>query len=286
MHRSVRLSLILVVCLLWATNSPAQTLSPEAKRDLSVLATAYPGVLRAIEVGPAGRVTVALADGARLPYDDGRARTPETSVDDPDIKTMLAQPYPLGPVTAEPPLWFSPGRQRVQALFFALYGNDQAAVRASLKPVRFFNQSIPFNTRQGAADAFSRVAARLEALAAADPGIRKFLLPASGGMVWRVIAGTNRLSAHSFAAAVDVSPRGNPYWRNLPRGKNMLAVRQAFPQAVVAAFEAEGFIWGGKWAEFDLMHFEYRPELILLARLARGETPPLASIDGLLRPAR
>ena len=52
--------------------------------------------------------------------------------------------------------------------------------------------------------------------------------------------------------------------------------------AEVEAFEAEGFIWGGKWSEFDLMHFEYRPELILLARLARGENPPLADIRGLV----
>ena len=103
-------------------------------------------------------------------------------------------------------------------------------------------------------------------------------------MVWRVIAGTNRLSVHSFAAAVDVSPRGNPYWRNLAPGTNMLAVRQAFPQTVVAAFERQGFVWGGKWAEFDLMHFEYRPELILLARLSRGEAIPLTDITPLVRP--
>ena len=91
---------------------------------------------------------------------------------------------------------------------------------------------------------------------------------------------------HSFAAAVDVSPKGNPYWRNLPPGTNMLATRQAFPIAIVTAFEAEGFIWGGKWSEFDLMHFEYRPELILLARLARGENLPLADIRGLVKTVR
>jgi hypothetical protein len=26
-------------------------------------------------------------------------------------------------------------------------------------------------------------------------------------------------------------------------------------------FEAERFIWGGKWYHYDTMHFEYRPEL-------------------------
>ena len=93
-------------------------------------------------------------------------------------------------------------------------------------------------------------------------------------------------SVEAFAAAVDVSPQGNPYWRNLPPGTNMLTVRQAFPPEIVAAFEAQGFVWGGKWAEFDLMHFEYRPELILLARLGRGENLPLADIRGLVRAVR
>jgi hypothetical protein len=274
---------VMLCCCVLAWPAAAQTLPPQAARDLSVLNTAYPGAITAIEVAPSGRIEVVLCDGARVPYDDGRPRSPEQAVLAPDLKTMLAQPYPLGPVTAEPPLWFSPGRSRVQAFFMALYGHNQAEVRANCRSMPFFNQHMLFNTRFGAADAFGRATRRLEQLAGADPGIKRYLLPASGGMVWRVIAGTDRLSVHSFAAAVDVSPRGNPYWRNLPRGKNMLAVRQAFPASVVAAFEAEGFIWGGKWAEFDLMHFEYRPEIILLARLARGERLPLRPVEPLLR---
>ena len=36
----------------------------------------------------------------------------------------------------------------------------------------------------------------------------------------------------------------------------------AIPQAIVDAFEAERFIWGGRWYHYDTMHFEYRPELL------------------------
>jgi len=276
----------LFLCLVLAGPAGAQTLAPQAKRDLSALVTAYPAAITAIEVNPAGRATVVLCDGTRLPYDDGRPRTEEEALNTPDLKTMLAQPYPLGPVVSEPPLGFSPGRSRVQAFFLALYGHTQAEVTANCQRMPFLTQTMLFNTRFGAAAAFGRAEARLQQLVTADPGIKRYLLPASGGVVWRVIAGTNRLSAHSFAAAVDVSPRGNPYWRNLPRGTNMLATRRAFPVSVVEAFEAEGFVWGGKWSEFDLMHFEYRPELILLARLARGEAVPLADIGPLLRPGR
>ena len=34
-------------------------------------------------------------------------------------------------------------------------------------------------------------------------------------------------------------------------------------QDVVTIFEANGFIWGGKWFHFDTIHFEYRPELLV-----------------------
>lgn len=282
--RAFWLAALLVVAL--AVPASAQTLSAKAARDLAVLATAYPGLVTAIEVDGAGRVTVVLNDGARLAYDDGRAKSPEELLDHPDIKDMLAEPYALGPVTAEPAQGFSPGRRRVEPLFLALYGHDKQQVTANCRPVSFLGQTMAFNTRYGAADAFARATARLDRLVAADPSLRRHLLPASGGVVWRVIAGTHRLSVHSFAAAVDVSPKGNPYWRNLPRGTNMLVTRQAFPVSIAAAFEAEGFIWGGKWSEFDLMHFEYRPELILLARLTRGENLPLADIHGLVKAVR
>jgi hypothetical protein len=37
---------------------------------------------------------------------------------------------------------------------------------------------------------------------------------------------------------------------------------------VIKAFEAYGFIWGGKWTFYDTMHFEYRPELLILGGLS------------------
>ena len=278
-----RMLLLACACSLMAAAAFAADLPPQAQRDLSVLVTAYPGLVTAIEVDRAGRATVVLYDGVRVPYDDGRIKSDEEALAHPDIRAMLEQPYPLGPVTAEPALGQSPGRRRVMEIFYALYGHDKAEVAANCRPMPFLGQMLLMNTRFGAANAFGRVEAALREMVARDPGLRRYLLPASGGMVWRYIAGTRRLSAHSFAAAVDVSPRGNPYWRNLPRGTNMLAVRQAFPASVVEAFEAQGFIWGGKWSEFDLMHFEYRPELILKARLARGENLPLADISRLVR---
>lgn len=33
-----------------------------------------------------------------------------------------------------------------------------------------------------------------------------------------------------------------------------------------SAREKHGFIWGGCWYHYDTMHFEYRPELLEIAR--------------------
>ena len=58
-------------------------------------------------------------------------------------------------------------------------------------------------------------------------------------------------------------------------------MQKTFPSAIVSLFEDNGFIWGGKWEHFDLMHFEYRPELIIKAKKLRakanGEKPEDAS---------
>ena len=57
-------------------------------------------------------------------------------------------------------------------------------------------------------------------------------------------------------------------WDEIP-----LAQRWCPPQEVVRLFERHGFIWGGKWAHFDVIHFEYRPEIILYNQLVgrRGD---------------
>jgi hypothetical protein len=52
--------------------------------------------------------------------------------------------------------------------------------------------------------------------------------------------------------------------------------RWMVPTSVVEAFERHGFVWGGKWLFFDTMHFEYRPEVLLLAREVAAEAAAAA----------
>ncbi|WP_243310357.1 M15 family metallopeptidase [Fundidesulfovibrio agrisoli] len=235
----------------------------QAQADLELLKRTYPDVVAS--VSPDG---LTLRDGTRLPYDDGRSKTPEQALDDADLQDMLAQPYPLAPVTAEPGPGVHPGRVRVTAFFKAAYGHTPEEVKASLVSVRFLGATVQFNSRNGAAKALEAVNADLERLLAANPELRRFVLPVSGTFAWRQIAGTQRLSMHSFGAAIDLNAKVNTYWQWY-KGNDPLGLRKAFPAEVVEVFERHGFVWGGKWAEFDIMHFEYRPEMIAKAGAPR-----------------
>ena len=183
---------------------------------------------------------------------------------DPPLCALFTQPYTRGEGGKDPAPDVDPGRVRNEALLKALYGGDAAAVRRQCEVVEFLGERLLFNSAHGAAAALRRVAARVAALAADDPSIVRFVKPLAGTFCWRVISATKRLSAHSFAVAIDLNTRTGLYWqwsRHLS-AQEVLAAREAYPQALIDAFEQEGFVWGGKWAHYDLMHFEYRPELL------------------------
>ncbi len=87
---------------------------------------------------------------------------------------------------------------------------------------------------------------------------------------FRLIAGTSALSHHALGVAIDVNPRQNPMIVggavHPPEGARYLDrddVRPGMivrPGPVVAAFEAEGFHWGGDWPDLrDYHHFSARP---------------------------
>jgi len=124
-----------------------------------------------------------------------------------------------------------------------------------------------------------------EALKRIDKEIRKWegakafiaSIKSIGGYNWREIAGTQRMSYHSWGLAVDIQPKslgGKAIYWQWERGRNKdnwmlvpLENRWNPPDPVIKAFENEGFIWGGKWPLYDNMHFEYRPELHEFTRL-------------------
>lgn len=93
------------------------------------------------------------------------------------------------------------------------------------------------------------------------------------GYAWRPIAGTSSLSFHSYGTAIDLIPRyyerKQVYWRwsmeYIPEWFSVpYEQRYMPPESFVRIFEDHGFTWGGKWVFYDTIHFEYRPEILLM----------------------
>lgn len=251
-------------------------LDDAARVDFYCLRLAYPQIV-GLAADAQGQWLV-LNDGRRILYADAPdAQAPAGQAESEwvvNVRASMAEPYPLDPTRPDTPLGVSPGRRRSYDLLQALYGATPRAVGSHLVQARLLGQSVHLSP--DAAQAMNRASATLAPLAAQDPHLKK-LLKMDGGFTWRRIAGENRLSPHAFGIAFDVSPGIATYWRWSKLRPHPL--QQSYPSAIVEAFEDQGFIWGGKWHEYDLMHFEYRPEIICKARVWQG-LEPLPGKDG------
>ena len=238
--------------------------TPAPPAELACLARHY-AVRPAFERGAWFAV---LPDGSRLPFDDGKPKTFAERLAAPDIKDIFSIPYRPGtirPVTDEND---DPGRIRATAILAASYGPKAAAQQVR---VRFLGLEVQVHRR--IVTALGRVAARLAEARKHDRTLAPFLGRLSGGFAERTIAGTDRTSAHAFGIAIDLDKSMSDYWRW--QKSKLLRWRNRIPQAIVDAFEAEGFIWGGRWYHYDTMHFEYRPELLDRdCRPTSGSRPP------------
>ena len=196
-----------------------------------------------------------LGQGQLLPYDDGRKKTFAQALAEPDLQDMFSLPYRRGPTDTIRLENDDPGRVRVEPLFEFAYRHGPA-----LRRVEFLGQKISVHSR--IVGPLARVEERLRVLVAANPELRQTILPLGGAFTRRKIAGTDRTSAHSYGIALDINPKRSDYWR-WRHGQDLRPQSGRTPaQAIVDAFEQEGFIWGGRWYHFDTMHFEYRPELL------------------------
>jgi hypothetical protein len=208
-----------------------------------------------------------LPDGRRLPLADGKRKSFDERLAAPDLGDLFSIPYRPGPIRPVLGENDDPGRIRVEPLLAATYGPDAAAAQVR---VRFLG--LPVRVHRAIVPALERVAARLDRARAADASLGPFLRRLSGGFAQRKIAGTDRMSAHAWGIAIDLDKSQSDYWRW--QREEPLHWRNRIPQAIVDAFEAEGFIWGGRWYHYDTMHFEYRPELFAACRApATADSP-------------
>jgi hypothetical protein len=231
---------------------------------LDALVAAYPDHLAGYDA-----TDLIWKDGTRMPLRDGKPDKPfDELLETPSILDQFAIPYRLGKQSAPPALNEDPGRIRNEAFFRKMYGDCRAGeVTPRLQPVAWLPRrhggTPTATTVNGVAARLATISRELDKLPAA---MTKFMAPSSGIYNCRVIAATDRLSVHAFGAAIDLNAKYGDYWLWTQAKSGSYAWKNSVPPEIVAIFEQNGFIWGGKWFHYDTMHFEYRPEIIELAK--------------------
>jgi hypothetical protein len=192
-------------------------------------------------------------DGQRYMYDFGSKKSFEQMLEVPDVEDMFSIRYRKGPIAPVTSVDDDPGRIRHEPVFAATYPDKE------LVQVKFLGFKV--KVQQKITAALERVARRLDKARAADPKLAPFLAKLGAAWADRRVAGTNRPTAHSYGIALDLNPELSTYWR-WQKPPEPVTWASKMPQAIVDAFEAEGFAWGGRWYHYDTAHFEYRPELL------------------------
>jgi hypothetical protein len=205
-------------------------------------------------------------------------------------------PQPFYPYPAELPPWKEPGPEdaarfadsakrrqehppkRSLHFYDALWrAHDRDEAYERLKSMRFLGHSVLVH--YSIMEELALVEERIKREAGTDSQVRQWVnrISTVTAWNWRNIAGTESRSYHAYGAAVDLLSanyrNANVYWlwtaeSNSQWWKVPYSRRLHPPDKVIKAFEAYGFIWGGKWMFYDTMHFEYRPEILILSNMS------------------
>ncbi len=167
------------------------------------------------------------------------------------------------------------GEVPVSASFLdKLYGGDSyREIKKNIREKSFFNFNI--RAHKKIVPALKEIEKEIKKIKTENNEIKRFIksLNRIECFSWRRIQGSTRRSYHSYGAAVDLipvySPRKIIYWLwtknyNSRWYEVPYEERWMVPREIVEIFEKYGFIWGGKWLFYDNMHFEYRPELLIM----------------------
>jgi len=254
--RACATALLLIASLMAARADDVGTI-------LDVLVAAYPDHL----TGHDGK-DVIWKDGTRMPASDGRSgKSFDQLLDAPSLLDQFAISYPLGTELHRPAVNEDPGRIRNEAFFRKMYGDcRRGEVSPRLKPVPWLAKSGTTVKATGINGVNERLAAVARDLEALPDAMTKYIVPSAGVYNCRPIAGTERMSVHAYGAAIDLNAAFGEYWLWAKGKSGDIAWKNRIPLAIVDVFERHGFIWGGKWYHFDTFHFEYRPEIIALAK--------------------
>lgn len=199
-------------------------------------------------------------DGSFLLYDDKKSKSEKELLENPDIEDMFHYVY-----DSNKPALNDAGRIRNEVFFKKIYGESKSAVERNLTEIIWCPKLVNQKIKVTKVNQIDKVIKKLSEDLDSHPEFKNYLQNIAGTFNWRNIAGTNRLSTHSFGMTIDINTTFSNYWQWDCKCKNEsknLNYKNRIPKKLVAIFEKYGFIWGGNWHHYDTMHFEYRPELL------------------------
>lgn len=251
----------------------------EMKQDILILMLAYPDSIVGVEKNTDNKVYCILKSGKKVLYDDKLEKSHDEKLSNPDLQDMLEQDYPLEMISKLMDKSFDPGRARHYDILNEVYGSSQKSIESNLTSLKYGYTNYQFNSKNNANIALESALKEVMPLAKTRSDIGNIIYPASGTYNYRVISGTGRLSPHSYGIAIDLKSDPRDYWKwsTTEQGAKRLT---EYPKDLVAAFENNNFVWGGKWGHFDILHFEYRPEIILKARYFSNWLDTMKWYDG------
>jgi hypothetical protein len=233
--------------------------APSVAASVDDLVRAYPDVLAGFD-----GTNLIWRDGTRMPVDDRRPnKSMEEQLRNGSILDQLRLAYPRdAPLLPAPQQ--DPGRVRNRAFFDKMYGDCKSGqVVPALGHIVWLPNTwghvISITSINGIDRRLAAISRELDALPQDD---KKYVYPLGGTYACRVVADTGQTSMHAWGAAIDINPAFSDYWLWRRAAGTAPTYLNRIPPKVVKAFERHGFIWGGRWAHFDTMHFEYRPELL------------------------
>ncbi len=200
-------------------------------------------------------------DGSIMVFDDAKQKTFDEKLANADIEDQISQVYTKGKLLINPTFNDDAGRIRNDLFFKKIYGATKLEVTKNLVTITWLpknvNKKVLVTKINGVDKKLQAISDELDKL----PELKKYLKNPAGTFNWRNIAGTNRLSTHSFGITIDINIKYSNYWE-WEKNNNSISYKNQIPYKIVEIFEKHGFIWGGKWYHYDTMHFEYRPELL------------------------
>ena len=223
---------------------------------LDALVRAYPEFLAGYDA-----TDLIWRDGTRMPLSYGAAvKSFDEMLRHGSILDQIRLPYPAGVMRAAAGPNDDPGRIRNRDFFDKMYGDCwKGEVVPRLVSVVWLPRSWGRTIRVTAVNGVDRqLAAISDELDQLPEPLKRYAYPPAGTYNCRAVTDTGQPSMHSWGAAIDINTAQADYWQ----WHSSAGYINRIPAEIVAIFERHSFIWGGKWAHYDTMHFEYRPELL------------------------